>query len=135
VEVDPDLARLGPDAATVTLAELRRALTGARAPVKAALLDQHRLAGLGNLLVDEVLFRAGLDPARPATTLDEAELRRLHRSIRRALIELGARGGSHLGDVPAAARRVGATCPRDATPLVRRTIGGRTTWSCPSHQR
>jgi formamidopyrimidine-DNA glycosylase len=135
VELDPDLRRLGPDAATLTLAQLRRAVAGARAPVKAVLLDQHRVAGLGNLLVDEVLYRAGIDPARPAATLDGAEARRLHRSVRRSLTELGARGGSHLGDLPAAARRAGARCPLDATPLIRRTIGGRTTWSCPSHQR
>jgi formamidopyrimidine-DNA glycosylase len=135
VELDPDLGRLGPDAAGLTLAQLRRGLAGARAPVKAVLLDQHRVAGLGNLLVDEVLYRAGLDPARPGRSLDDAELRRLHRSVRRGLAELGERGGSHLGDLPAAARRAGALCPLDGTPLVRRSIAGRTTWSCPSHQR
>ena len=57
-----------------------------------------------------------------------------HRTIRRVLPQLMARGGSHTGDLQVARER-GAVCPRDGTPLERRTIGGRTTYSCPAHQR
>lgn len=134
VELDPDEAALGPDALAVTAGELRRALDGSTAPLKARLMDQRRIAGLGNLLTDEVLWRAGLDPARPAGGLSPAEHRRLHRHLRQALDELLERGGSHTGDLQVARVR-GASCPRDGAPLERRTVGGRTTYSCPRHQR
>jgi formamidopyrimidine-DNA glycosylase len=134
VELDPDEGRLGPDAAVVGAAELGRILAGSQAPLKARLMDQARLAGLGNLLTDELLWRSGLDPARPAASLSATEVRRLHRHLRRTLDELGARGGSHTGDLQDARRR-GAVCPRDGAPLERRTVGGRTTYSCPRHQR
>ena len=133
-ELDPDEGRLGPDAASLGPAALAGVLGSSRAPLKARLMDQARLAGLGNLLVDEVLFQAGLDPAREAGSLSPAELRRLHRWIRRTITDLDTRGGSHTGEfLPS--RRPGGLCPRDGTPLVRRTVGGRTTWSCPKHQR
>ena len=96
-------------------------------------MDQHRVAGLGNLLTDEILWRAGLDPAREARSLDDDEVRRLHRHIRPALDRMWARGGSHTGDLQDARQR-GGVCPKDGTPLLRRTIGGRTTYSCPLHQ-
>lgn len=134
VSLDPDESRLGPDAALVGRAGLRDALARSHAPLKGRLLDQSRLAGLGNLLVDEVLWRAGLDPARPAGRLSTAELRRLHRHLRATVAELTRRGGSHTGDLHAARQR-GAMCPRDGAPLDRRTVGGRTTYSCPVHQR
>ena len=134
VELDPDEARLGPDALAVGPAALRAALAVSRAPVKAWLLDQHRIAGVGNLIADEVLWRAGLDPARPARSLSPAEVRRLHRHLGPTIVEMAERGGSHTGDLFEARHR-GATCPRDGAPLLRRTIGGRTTYSCPRHQR
>ena len=134
VTLDPDESALGPDAAGVGLAGLRAALAGSSAPLKARLLDQSRLAGVGNLMADEVLWRAGLDPRRPAGGLDAAELRRLHRALRRTADDLLARGGSHCGDV-IDARTPGGTCPRDGAPLQRATVGGRTTWWCPEHQR
>lgn len=133
VELDPDTSRLGPDALSLTEVELDGALDRHRAPVKALLLDQARVAGLGNLLVDEILWRAGIDPARGAGGLDAAERRALLRSTRQALRTLGRRGGSHTGDLMPA-RVDGGLCPRDGTPLVRRTVGGRTTFSCPAHQ-
>ena len=134
VSLDPDEAALGVDAASVGPAQLRDVVAGSRAPLKARLMDQARLAGVGNLIADEVLYRASLDPARPAGSLDPAEVRRLHRHLRATIDELLERGGSHLGDlIPA--RGPGGTCPRDGTPLLRRTVGGRTTWSCPVHQR
>jgi formamidopyrimidine-DNA glycosylase len=133
VELAPRLDALGPDAASLTPSQLRAALAGAAAPLKARLLDQHHIAGLGNLLCDEALWRAGLDPARAAGSLDDAETRRLHRHIRRTLEVLGDRGGSHLGDLQPARTRTGR-CPRDGTLLQRRQVGGRTTYSCPVHQ-
>ncbi len=134
VELDPDEGRLGVDAAVVGAAALGRLLDGGAGPLKARLMDQSRLAGLGNLLTDELLWRAGLDPARPAGSLEPPELRRLHRHLRRTLAELGERGGSHTGDLQPARTR-GGVCPRDGTPLLRRRVAGRTTYSCPLHQR
>jgi formamidopyrimidine-DNA glycosylase len=135
VELDPPEARLGPDALSVTPSGLAAAIGHRRstAPLKARLMDQSRLAGVGNLAADEMLWRAGLDPARLAGGLSDAELRRLHRHLRRTMSDLMARGGSHAGDLMAE-RRVGGLCPKDGTPLVRRTVGGRTTFSCPKHQ-
>jgi formamidopyrimidine-DNA glycosylase len=133
VELDPDEDRLGPDALDLRLPELRRILSRSRAPVKAVLMDQSRIAGLGNLLVDEILWRAGIDPARPADTLAAEEQARLHRAIRTALRVMIRRGGSHTGDLMVA-RVPGGHCPRDGAPLLRRRIGGRTTFSCPVHQ-
>ncbi|MCU1372607.1 MAG: DNA-formamidopyrimidine glycosylase [Ilumatobacteraceae bacterium] len=129
VELDPDLGALGPDAWSLTLGQLRTVLAGSTAPLKARLLDQHRLAGLGNLLVDESLWRARLDPARPAGSLSDAELRRLHRRIVATVGELFERGGSHRGDLQVERHRDGR-CPRCGAPLDRRTVGGRTTYSC-----
>lgn len=133
VELDPSLDALGPDARTVRVAELRAVLRGTT-PVKACLLDQARLAGVGNLIADEVLWRAGIDPARSAASLEEREVRRLHRHLHATIAELLVRGGSHTGDLMPA-RGVGGRCPRDGAALRRHTVGGRTTWSCPSHQR
>ena len=115
-------------------ASSRGALAASRAPLKAWLLDQSRVAGVGNLLADEILWRAGLDPMRPASSLDPDDVTTLHRTLRRTIRLLTKRGGSHTGDLQLARVR-GATCPRDGAPLQRRTIGGRTTYSCPAHQR
>ena len=134
VVLEPPEDALGHDLLRVTAAELRAVLAGSTAPIKARLLDQTRVAGVGNLIADEVLWRAGIDPARTAGSLDRNELRRLHRHLRGAVDEMTERGGSHTGDL-FSSRAAGGRCPRDGTPLVRRTIGGRTTWSCPRHQR
>jgi formamidopyrimidine-DNA glycosylase len=133
VRLDPDEEALGVDALVITLPELVAALGTSTAPLKARLLDQSRVAGIGNLLADEILWRAGLDPARPAGGLSGAEQEALHAAVAEVLTDLGTRGGSHTGDLRQAAAADGL-CPRDGTPLVRRTIGGRTTLSCPAHQ-
>ncbi len=133
VSLDPDEARLGPDGMTVTLAQLRRALEST-APVKAKLMDQKKLAGVGNLTADEVLWRAGIEPSRIARSLDADESKRLHRHLRQVLRDLDKRGGSHTGDV-IQHRTAGGMCPKDGAPMRRATVGGRTTWWCPQHQR
>lgn len=133
ITLDPDETALGPDAAVVTRKQLTAIIDRSRAPLKAVLMDQRRLAGLGNLLTDEALWRAGLHPGRPANDLDAAEITKLHKAIRATLRICGQRGGSHTGDlVPH--RQPGGVCPRTGVPLERLTIGGRTTWFSPARQ-
>jgi formamidopyrimidine-DNA glycosylase len=134
VRLDPDEAGLGPDAVGLGLAALRNALGGSRTPLKARLMDQARIAGLGNLLTDEILWRARLAPGREAGLLSAAELRRLQRTIATTLAELDERGGSHTGDLHVARVR-GASCPRCGGGLARTQVGGRTTYWCPHEQR
>jgi formamidopyrimidine-DNA glycosylase len=134
VELDPDENRLGPDALVVSAGELARILGRSNAPVKARLMDQARLAGVGNLIADEVLWRAGIDPRRPASAFDVAEVKHLHRHLRKTINDFLTRGGSHTGEL--LPHRVdGGACPKDGTPLLRAQVGGRTTYWCPTHQR
>ena len=149
-ELEPYLdARLGeePLLAAFTAKGLGERLRGRRAPLKAALLDQRTLAGLGNIYVDEALWHARLHPLREAGSLDTGELRRLHRAIRRAL-ELGiARQGSTLTDyrLPDGSAgsmqeefrvygRGGEPCDRCGTEIAKTRVGGRGTWFCPRCQ-
>jgi formamidopyrimidine-DNA glycosylase len=138
LELAPDESRLGPDALSATLADVRAALAVGRtrhgpvAPLKARLMDQERLAGVGNLLADEILWRAGFDPAR-RTPLDDDEMRTLHKALRSTLRLLDRRGGSHMGDLMEE-RRPGGHCPRDGAELLHAQVGGRTTFWCPVHQ-
>ncbi len=149
-ELDPYLdARLGaePLADGFTVGELRRRLAGRRAPIKAALLDQRTLAGMGNIYVDEALWRARIHPLRIAGELTPAELRRLHPAIRAALEAGLARQGSTLRDyrLPDGESgtmqdefkvygRVDEPCDRCGTPIERIRVGGRGTWYCPRCQ-
>jgi formamidopyrimidine-DNA glycosylase len=133
VVLDPDEERLGPDALHATPADLRRALDRTSVALKARLLDQARIAGIGNLIADEILWRAALAPGRPCDSLTGADLRRLHRHLVTGLADLIRRGGSHTGDLQPE-RRPGGSCPRDGTSLSRAVVGGRTTWWCPRHQ-
>ncbi len=96
-------------------------------------MDQARLAGVGNLLADEILWRAGLDPQR-RDPLGDDEVRTLHKALRATLRQLGRRGGSHMGELMEE-RHAGGRCPRDGAALRTAAVGGRTTWWCPLHQR
>jgi formamidopyrimidine-DNA glycosylase len=134
VRLNPPIGQLGPDAELITPAEFRTALAaGSAEPVKARLLDQDRIAGIGNLLADEILWRARVHPARPVGSLSRAEQDRLLRSTR-SVIKAAIRGGGvhTLRLIPV--RHPGGTCPRDHVPLQTATIGGRTTWWCPAEQ-
>jgi formamidopyrimidine-DNA glycosylase len=141
-------ARLGPEPlGSFSAVRLGKQLQGRRAPLKSALLDQRTVAGLGNIYVDEALWHSCLHPLRVAGSLDEAELPRLHRAIRRVLREGVDRQGSTLRDYALpdgsygsmqdefrAYGRGGEPCERCRTPLVRIVVGGRTTTFCPSCQ-
>jgi formamidopyrimidine-DNA glycosylase len=128
--LEPDFSHVGPDAGEVPLKAFAERIGRGTAPVKAALLDQGRVAGVGNLLADEILWQARLSPRRPAGELAEAELRRLHRELRRSIRRAIERGGAHTGDV-VPYRTAGSACPRCGTDMERATIGGRTTFWCP----
>jgi formamidopyrimidine-DNA glycosylase len=133
VRLDPPVERLGPDAATITPAQFRVAMSRSIAPVKARLLDQDVVAGVGNLLADQILWLAKVYPARPVRDLGRADVDRLLRALRRAVGAAVRDGGVHtLSIIPF--RRAGATCPRDGAPMVRGTVGGRTTWWCSAEQ-
>jgi len=134
VLLDPDLRRIGPDAATVTAEEMDAALAESITPLKVRLLDQRRVAGIGNLIADEVLWRAKLAPRRAAGTLNQRERARLARETRSAITRLTRQGGSHTGALQPF-RQGGGYCPRCGEPLRRSRIGGRTTVWCPAEQK
>jgi formamidopyrimidine-DNA glycosylase len=131
--LDPDLSGLGPDAAEIGRDAFRERVGRGDLPLKARVMDQAVLAGVGNLLADEALWRARLDPRRPAGSLDHDELDRLRREIRAATRRAIVRGGVHTGDVIPHRRRDGV-CPRCGADMARATIGGRTTYWCAAEQ-
>jgi len=145
-ELRPYLAdRLGPEPLTTFRGtDLAARLERRRAPIKVALLDQRVVAGLGNIYVDEALWRAQVHPLRPAGGLDPDELRRLHRSVRHVLRVGIERQGATLRDYadPNGASgsmqdefhaygRAGEPCDRCRAPLERIVVGGRGTTFCP----
>jgi len=138
--------RLGPEplGRGFTAAYLAKRLAGRKAPVKAAILDQRTVAGLGNIYADESLWHARIHPLRPAGGLDADDIARLREGIRRAL-RLGIRRqGADLGDGTYAGGRMqhefrvygrtGEPCDRCGTPIEKTRAGGRGTWFCPSCQ-
>ncbi len=145
---DPALAALGPDPLTaLDEAALAVALTDVRAPIKAFLLDQRRIAGLGNIYVSEALHRAGVHPTTPAGRL-RRRAPALLAGIRASLEEGIARRGTTLrdyvdadglqGDNAAALLvygRDGQPCLRCGTPIRRRVDAGRATFFCPRCQK
>lgn len=127
---------LGPDATELDRAGLGEVVEGRRGGLKSALLDQRRIAGLGNELVDELLWRSGLHPRRRASSLEPPELDVLHRHLRSVL-----RRAIRAGHVPSGPTWLNGQrderephCPRCGAPLVREQVGGRTTLWCRTDQ-
>ena len=133
VRLNPGLTALGPDAGTVTEAEFRDLVRRGTVAVKARLLDQSKIAGVGNLLADEALWQARISPQAPAGSLSRPAVRRLYQSLQAALASAEANGGVHTGEVIAARRR-GGVCPRCGAPMRQGVVGGRTTWWCSREQ-
>ena len=148
----PLLAALGPEPLDddFTPARLAAALAGRRTPIKAALLDQRIVAGLGNIYVCEALFRAGIHPTRPAGRIGPDRVARLHAAIREVLWQAIEAGGSSLRDHRQTSGelgyfqhsfrvygREGQPCLREGCggTLKRIVQGGRSTWYCPACQR
>jgi formamidopyrimidine-DNA glycosylase len=128
-------------------ADLRRALSSSRTPVRSWLLDQRRLAGVGNIYANEALHRARVHPARPARSLGRAESRALHRAIRDVLTEALRAGGTTIQDYRNAEGepgefvrelrvygRTGEPCPRCKTPVERLVFANRSAFLCPTCQ-
>lgn len=133
VVLEPRIDRLGPDAAEIDRAAFRARVGRGDAPLKARIMDQAVLAGVGNLLADEALWRARLSPRRPAGSLSNEELDRLRRELRAAIRSAIRRGGVHTGALIEHRVR-GGCCPRCGSPLERAQVGGRTTYWCPREQ-
>jgi formamidopyrimidine-DNA glycosylase len=132
--LNPDFSHVGPDAAEVGRDEFRRLIGSGRTSIKARLLNQHAISGIGNLLADQILWQARIAPTRLTSTLSDGDLDRLRREVRAAVRSAIRLGGAHTGRFISAREREGA-CPRDGHHLNRARIGGRTTYWCPACQR
>ena len=126
----------GPDASVASFAELAERLADRRGAIKPLLMDQRVVAGLGNMLSDEILWHAGIDPARRASTLAAADVRRLRNSVRDV-----TRRAVKAGRIPRTRSWLSSqrgdpapVCPRCEGPIERRTISGRTSLWCPHCQ-
>lgn len=143
------MQKLGPEPidASFTLAAFRKALAGRTAPVKAVLLDQRRMSGLGNIYVDEALFQARVRPDTPAGWLSPAATKRLYEASRDVLQRgIENRGASFRDYVDGQGRpgqqhmyvqvfrRTGKPCFTCGTPIVRSVVSGRGTHYCPRCQ-
>ncbi|MFL5820950.1 MAG: Fpg/Nei family DNA glycosylase [Solirubrobacteraceae bacterium] len=131
--LEPDFSHVGPDAGEVSRAEFRRRVGRGNAPLKARLLDQEAVSGIGNLMADDILWRAGFSPRRPSGELTDDELDRLRRTVRAAIRSAIRKGGAHTGRLNPERRR-GGRCPRCGRELAQAKVGGRTTFWCPSDQ-
>lgn len=142
------LGGLGLEPLSASPAEIARALRARRKRLKALLLDQTAVAGLGNIYADESLWRAKLHPERVAAELSAGEALRLGRAIRAVLRQAVAMRGSSVGDyvdaLGAPGRyqerhrvygRAGRSCPRCGARIRRRAVAGRSTCFCPRCQR
>lgn len=142
-------ARLGPEPLDAGFrgADLARILAATRAPVKNVLMDQRRLAGVGNIYASEALHRARVDPRRPGTDLSPEEARRLHRSVRAVLRAALDAAGTTFRDYRAVNGRSGSfqrslrvygregePCDRCGASIARIVQAGRSTFFCPSCQ-
>jgi formamidopyrimidine-DNA glycosylase len=154
-DTDAYLAHLGPEplARTFTPARLAQILSGRPTLIKPFLLDQGRIAGLGNIYADESLYYAGIHPQRTAGSLTSAEIERLHEGIQTVLRKGIRLGGSTLYDnrfrdpfgrqgrmqeefvVYHDPRREQKLCPRCGAPIIHRVIAQRNAHFCPECQR
>jgi formamidopyrimidine-DNA glycosylase len=146
----PPLSRLGPEPLepSFTLGAFRRMLAGRQTKIKPLLLNQEAVAGLGNIYVDEALFRARIHPERPVGALSAAEQKRLHEAIVTTLREAVEAGGSSIksyvngqGETGMFQHRLrvygrkGEPCPACGTPILKTTVAGRGTHFCPKCQK
>jgi formamidopyrimidine-DNA glycosylase len=142
------LNRLGLDPLEATEAEFRAMLHGRRARIKALLLDQRFLRGMGNIYTDESLWRARINPTRLGANLSDKEIRKLYRAMREVLMEAIKLRGSSVSDYVDACgergsfqtrhrvyQRKGKKCFRCGTSIRRAIVAGRSSYFCPGCQK
>ena len=131
---------LGPDPLDpqFNLRAFRTLLHKRRGRIKALLISQAVIAGIGNLYADEALFRSSIDPRRPVDRLGDDEAKALFANIRRVLqetIDFKSRGADYPGRFLIQHREEGERCPKCAGTIRRTIVAGRTTYYCAKHQR
>ena len=128
---------LGPDALEIGDNAFAETIGRTRGAIKSALLNQKKLAGVGNLWSDEALYRSGLHPEARSNDLDEAEVKALHQAVQSILKEVVACNANY-SDLPddwlIHNRSDGATCPQCGGTVTKKTVGGRSSFFCPDHQ-
>ena len=142
------LGKTGLDPLEATEDEFRAALRGRRARIKALLLDQHVMGGMGNIYTDESLWRARIHPKRLGANLSGQEIRKLYRAVREVLTEAIRLRGSSVSDYVDSDgnrggfqrrhrvyRRKGEKCFRCGTLIKRAIVAGRSSYFCPGCQR
>lgn len=142
------LDKIGPEATDITIEELKDILSSSKKSVKMVLLDQDRIAGIGNIYSDDILWKAKVHPLRPADSLSDKEIKDIFLAIKEILglaIDLGGtsisdyrdvagnKGG--YGDIRLVYRRDGEPCKRCGTPIERMKIGSRSARFCPQCQK
>lgn len=144
----PRLDKLGPDALDIGPAAFHAALAARRAPIKAALLSQDVLAGVGNIYADEALFAARIAPTRPSASLSSTETRLLLGIVKRLLGKAIESGGSTINDYLKPSGELGGfqdfhrvygktgeKCSRCGAIILRQVLAGRSTHYCAKCQR
>ena len=143
----PMVGRLGPHALDLTLAQFEARLAGRRGSIKAFLLDQARVAGIGNVYVQDPLFKARIHPLRAIPTLSHPEIAALWQALRETLLESIDHGGAAFevnlyGERGGwdetffrVAYRDGLPCPSCSTPVVKIRTGSTAGYICPTCQR
>ncbi|RMG69141.1 MAG: bifunctional DNA-formamidopyrimidine glycosylase/DNA-(apurinic or apyrimidinic site) lyase [Calditrichaeota bacterium] len=146
----PRFPGLGPEPLDkkFTLSKLKKLLNLTRLNIKRFLMDQSRVAGIGNIYANEILFEAGISPLRPACSLNEEEIQRLHGAIRRVLKSAIQRFGTTYSAYRTVTgengqnqhflkvyQRAGQPCFRCGEPIARIWIDKRSTFFCPKCQR
>jgi formamidopyrimidine-DNA glycosylase len=142
------LSRLGPEPLEISLKEFALRVRSRRREIKPLLLDQHFLAGVGNIYADESLHRAGIHPRRKSHSLGPGTLSRLHRALQEILKEAIRAGGTSVRSYVDSAGvagtfqhglrvygREGEPCRNCGRPIVREIVGGRSSFYCPRCQR
>lgn len=135
-DVAATIGPLGPDALMIDADDLHRQLVRRRVPIKAALTDQTVVAGIGNMLSDEILWRAHIDPRTPTADLAPGDWRNLHRSLRHVCRVVARAGHTPRGPTWLSSVRWDepGRCPVCDTTLQSRRVRGRTAVSCPRCQ-
>lgn len=149
LEKMPDLEKLGvePFSKEFTFTKFKSVVGKEKRKIKAVLMDQERIAGIGNIYSDEILWEAKVHPFRPANSLSDPELKKIYLAIEKILKKAlklrgtstsdfrdtsGAKGG--FGEVLNVYRREGELCPRCGNEIVRQKMGGRSAHFCPRCQ-